>query len=180
MKNKAIFLDRDGVLNRVTVVDGVPQSAKSLSEFIMFDDVPDALDALKKMGFLLIVITNQPDVARGTIKKEAVEDIHHYLKKKFPIDAIYSCYHDNKDACDCRKPKSGLITDAAKYYNISLRSSFVIGDRWKDMLAGKNAQCRTIFLDAGYAETKKHTVVADCVVRSLKEAVEWISALTSE
>lgn len=177
MNNKAIFLDRDGVLNHVTVVNGVPQAAKSLSELIIFDDAYDALCALKKMGYMLIVVTNQPDVVRGTIKKETIESMHAYLKEKLPIDAIYVCYHDNNDQCDCRKPKPGLITTAAQLNDIVLKNSFVIGDRWKDIEAGKNANCQTIFLDAGYAETIKYTVKADCVVRSLKDAVAWISTL---
>src|SRR3990167_292153 len=128
MKNKAIFLDRDGVINHATIIDGVPQAARSLSEFIIVNDAYDALHALKKMGYLLIVVTNQPDVTRGKIKKETVEGIHAYLKEKLPIDAIYVCYHDNKDVCDCRKPKAGLITAAAQLYNVALKNSFIIGD----------------------------------------------------
>ena len=173
-KNRAVFLDRDGVLNAVTVVNGVPNPPHSVSEVIIPEDALQSLQRLKSVGYQLIVVTNQPDVVRGKTKKETVEAINDYLKNKLPIDAIYVCYHDNFDDCDCRKPKPGLITHAAKTHQLDLSQSFMIGDRWKDIAAGNNAKCKTIFLDASYGESIDRTVVADYIVTSLNAATNCI------
>src|SRR5262245_42336585 len=130
--NRAVFLDRDGVLIEAVVKNGKPFPPDSWLKTRILPNVPAALEQLKEGGFLLIVITNQPDVARGEQKKEVVEHIHSGLRSQLPLDDIYVCYHDDSDQCDCRKPKTGMILEAAQRHSIDLPSSFVIGDRAKD------------------------------------------------
>lgn len=171
--NRAVFLDRDGVLNRAIVRNGRPHPPAGLSELQVLAGVPEALAALKAAGFLLIGITNQPDVARGTQKREAVEAINAALLAALPLNEILVCYHDDAEGCDCRKPHPGLLTRAAMKYNIDLSSSFMIGDRWKDIEAGRHAGCATILIEYGYAENGLKSI-PDYRVHSLSEAVAWI------
>src|SRR4051812_30433549 len=101
----AVFLDRDGVINRTTVRDGVPHPPNSVEEVELLPGVADALGRLAAAGLPLIVVTNQPDVARGAQTREEVERINHFLASRLPLTAVYVCYHDNADRCECRKPK---------------------------------------------------------------------------
>jgi len=172
--NRAVFLDRDGVINQAILIDGKPTSPMTLKELIIRDDAFDALTRLKRAHYLLIVVTNQPDVARQKISKQLIEQFHTHLRSKLPIDQIFVCYHDDSDHCDCRKPKPGLLLQAVKPYHIDLSASFMIGDRWRDVQAGKKAGCQTIFLDRGYAESKNHDIPADFTTPSLSEAVNII------
>jgi len=103
-------------------------------------------------GYLLIVVTNQPDVARGTQTREVVESINQFLLDNLPIEKVYTCYHDNADGCDCRKPKPGLLLQAAREYDIDLNSSYMVGDRWSDIEAGNASGCKTIYIHYGYEE----------------------------
>lgn len=151
-KVKAVFLDRDGVLNKSVIVDGKPYPPKSVIELVIPEGVKEGLKQLKELGYLLIVITNQPDVARGTTPIKIVDDINNYLKQELILDDIFCCFHDNVDNCECRKPKPGMIFTAAKKWNIDLESSFMVGDRWRDIETGKNAGVKTIFIDFGYKE----------------------------
>lgn len=169
---KAIFLDRDGVLNKVVIKHGKPYPPANLQELIIPDDVPQALLRLKQAGYLLIGATNQPDVARGTTLKETVEAINAKLMSELPLNEIRVCYHDDNDQCDCRKPLPGLITQAAHEYGIDLSQSFLIGDRWKDIEAGRRAGCKTIWLDYKYNE--KAASGQDFVAFSLSHAVDCI------
>ena len=170
---KAVFLDRDGVLNRVIVRDGKPYPPASLAELEILPDVPEALAALKKHGFLLLVVTNQPDVARGKQRRVVVESMHAALQTALPIDDFFVCYHDDADACDCRKPKPGLLLQAVDKYKLELNTCYLIGDRWRDIEAAQAAGCATAWIDRNYAErgpSKPSTVrVASC-----GEAVRWI------
>lgn len=150
--NKAVFLDRDGVINQVNLIDGKPFPPKNLSELKLLPNVNDALEILKNAGFFLIVITNQPDVSRGKVNVAEVENINKFLKKTLPIDDIFTCYHDDNDNCKCRKPQPGNLIHAGKIYGINLEQSFMIGDRWRDIEAGKNAGCKTFFIDCNYNE----------------------------
>lgn len=152
---KAIFFDRDGVINVPLIKDNKPYPPPSLSKFEFSYKIPELLSFLKENRFLCFIFTNQPDVARGTQTKESVEEINSYIMKRLPIDKIYTCYHDSKDNCNCRKPKPGMILEAVKEYGIELSKSFVIGDRWRDIEAGVNASCRTIFIDYHYSEELK-------------------------
>lgn len=172
MKNRAVFLDRDGVINRAIVRDGKPYPPASLDELEILHGVPEALYKLKSANYKLIVITNQPDVARGTMKRETVELIHKHMLKTLPIDNIRSCFHDSQDNCDCRKPKAGAIFSAAIEFEIDLTNSFMIGDRWRDIEAGQSAGCHTFFIDYGYLETQPSS--PNHIVKSLNEATDII------
>lgn len=170
-KLRAVFLDRDGVISHSVVKNGKPYPPSCIEELRIIDGVPEALDRLKRAGFSLICVTNQPDVARGTQKLEVVEAIHMHLQKLLPLDAIYVCYEDGDDV-PRRKPNPGMIIDAAQQHNIHLKSSFMVGDRWRDIDAGHNAGCKTIFIDYGYNESLR--VRPEKVVKSLIESVDWI------
>lgn len=173
MGNVAIFLDRDGVINRSMVRDGKPYPPASLEEFEL---IPGAVDSLKKLagaGYLLIGVTNQPDVARGSQSREAVEAINSRIKTELPVTAIFSCYHDNKDNCPCRKPKPGLILQGAHEYDIDLAKSWMVGDRWKDILAGQAAGLRTVFVDYHYNETYSGPP-ADVMIEDMASLAEII------
>ena len=149
---RAVFLDRDGVLNRPIVRSGKPYPPAALEEFEILPDAPEGVERLRQLGFWLFVVTNQPDVARGTQRRSTVEAMHNKLRDALQLNYFYVCYHDDGDACDCRKPKPGLLLSAAAEHNISLSESYMIGDRWRDIDCGHAAACRTIFIDRGYAE----------------------------
>jgi D-glycero-D-manno-heptose 1,7-bisphosphate phosphatase len=168
---KAVFLDRDGVINRAVVRDGKPHPPDSIEDLEVLAGVPDALRKLRGAGFRLIVVTNQPDVARGTQTREAVEAIHARLTAELAVDEVVACYHDG-DACDCRKPKPGALIDAANRHGVELERSFMVGDRWRDIEAGQRAGCRCLFVDHGYAE--QQPVGSFVRVPSLAAAAEWI------
>ena len=172
-KTRAVFLDRDGVLNRAIVKNGKPYPPSNPEELEIPEDVPQCLQDLKKAGFLLIGITNQPDVSRGTQKKETVEAIHSGLIRALPLERIFVCYHDDRDSCSCRKPLPGLLLQAAEEYGIDLPSSFIIGDRWKDVEAGKRAGCTAVFIDYEYTDQKTMRP-PDYWAHSLTEAVRCI------
>src|SRR5262245_22110712 len=143
MKYKAVFLDRDGVLNEAVVKDGKPYPPALPKDLHVFPDAARSLARLKELEFLLIVVTNQPDVARGRQTKENCESINNLLHKELPLDDVYTCFHDSADSCDCRKPKPGLMIRAAQKYGINLKESYLVGDRWRDIDAGANAGCKT-------------------------------------
>lgn len=165
---RAVFLDRDGVINKSIVRAGRPYPPASVAELEILPGVPDALERLKGGGFVLIVVSNQPDVARGTTSRSEVEAINRKLACALPIDEFRMCYHDNDDDCDCRKPKPGMLLKAARERKIDLVSSYMVGDRWRDIEAGKCAGCRTFFIDYGYDEKLSETF--DYRVKSLWEA----------
>jgi D-glycero-D-manno-heptose 1,7-bisphosphate phosphatase len=171
-KRRAVFLDRDGVINRAAVRDGKPYPPACVEELEVLPGVAGALGRLKAAGYLLIVVTNQPDVARGTQSRAMVEAIHTRLASILPIDEFRACYHDDHDACACRKPKPGMLLDAARARGVDLHASVMVGDRWRDVEAGAQAGCATVFLDRGYAERKPEK--PDAVFGSLPEAAEWI------
>jgi D-glycero-D-manno-heptose 1,7-bisphosphate phosphatase len=152
MMRSAVFLDRDGVINRAVIRDGKPYPPASLRDLEILPQVPEALSAMKAQGYSLVVVTNQPDVARGTSSRELVDRIHERLKSTLDLDAILTCFHDNADACECRKPKPGLLLQAARALDIDLTSSFMVGDRRSDVEAGRRAGCRTLFIDRSYDE----------------------------
>lgn len=170
---RAVFLDRDGVLNEVVLHAGKPHPPASLAELRLIPGVEACLADLKRLGFLLIVVTNQPDVARGTQTAAAVNEMHAFLASCLPLDDICVCFHDDDNRCTCRKPKPGLVLQAAQKYGIEVRESFLIGDRWRDIEAGQRAHCRTVFINTGYAE-KLPDVPANFEATSLRDAVDWI------
>ncbi|MES2206982.1 MAG: HAD family hydrolase [Pseudomonadota bacterium] len=170
--HKAIFLDRDGVINQTYIFDSKPYPPKNINELIILPKTAESLLKLSKAGYKLIIVTNQPDVARGIINKKEVDDIHHYLLLTLQLDAIFTCFHDDDQKCKCRKPLPGLIVNAARIYNIDLKQSYVIGDRWKDIEAGHQAGCVTFFIDYQYNERKP--AYSTTLVNSLQEAAHII------
>jgi D-glycero-D-manno-heptose 1,7-bisphosphate phosphatase len=164
----AVFLDRDGVINKSIVRSGQPYPPSSVAELEILPGVPEALVRLKAAGFLLIVVSNQPDVARGTTARADVETINASLGQALPIDEFRVCYHDGSDGCDCRKPKPGMLLAAAHERRLDLAGSYMVGDRWRDVEAGRRAGCKTFFIDYGYDE--KQPGAYDYRVKSLWEA----------
>lgn len=152
--------------------DGKPYPPKNLREMEILPGVKTALDNLQSAGYLLIVVTNQPDVARGTTKKESVDEINMALAKALPINEFRTCFHMDSDNCSCRKPRPGALLSAAKLHDINLTQSFMVGDRWRDIEAGQRAGCRTCFIDYGYRE--KQPQIADFYALSLLEASKII------
>lgn len=173
---RAVFLDRDGVLNDALVRNGKPFSPLSVAQVVIPPDVPDATARLRSNGFRLVMVTNQPNIARGTQSRESVDEINKYLQQRLGIDAIEVCDHDDADNCDCRKPKPGMLTRAAKRDDIALAESFMIGDRWRDIEAGHRAGCRTILIGDGYGERVYSP--ADAAFANLSDATTWILAQT--
>jgi D-glycero-D-manno-heptose 1,7-bisphosphate phosphatase len=170
---RAVFLDRDGVINRAVVRDGIPYPPATLSELEILPGVSDALKKLHAADYLLIVVTNQPDVARGATKKVDIELMNAQLSSQLSLDDIKTCYHDWSDGCLCRKPLPGALLEAAKEYNIDLTKSFMVGDRWRDIEAGQRAGCKTFFVNYCYAEQQPE--MPDFVVSSLLEAQKIIT-----
>ncbi len=171
---RAVFLDRDGVINRSIVREGKAYPPASLAEFELLPGVGEAVAALRAAGFLVIVATNQPDVAAGRQRRETVEAMHARLRAELALDDIRVCYHDDRDRCACRKPLPGMLLDAARRWDIALAESYMVGDRWRDVAAGRAAGCLTAFVDYGYAERRPEA--PDVVVESLAEACRWILA----
>lgn len=169
---RAVFLDRDGVINRAFVREGRSYPPASLDEVEILPQVGLALTKLKTAGYFLIVVTNQPDVATGKTSKLVVDQINSYLGNSLPIDEFRTCYHDDQDDCQCRKPLPGSLLDAAIEHQIDLNNSFMIGDRWRDVEAGAAAGCKTFFINYGYQE--KQPNFPDFIVSSLAEAAEII------
>lgn len=172
----AVFLDRDGTLNVQVIRDGKPFPPSSLAEFRLFDDVPAACRALHAAGFVLVVVTNQPDVGRGEQTQAAVEAMHVKLRTLVPeIAAIEVCYDPGRgENSRRRKPAPGMILDAAAALGLDLARSWIVGDRWRDIDCGKRAAVRTVFLDFGYAEALQES--PDFVARSFGEAAAIILA----
>ena len=171
---RAVFLDRDGVLTRALVRDGNAYAPVTPAEMEIDEEAAGALARLKAAGFLLIVVTNQPDVARGVIRRADVEAMHRTLRAALPLDDCRVCYHDDGDGCDCRKPLPGMLRRAAAEHGIDLARSFMVGDRWRDVDAGAAAGCRTVWIDRGYRE-RAPGHAADARVESLAGAAQWIA-----
>lgn len=177
---RAVFLDRDGVINRPIVRDGRPYPPIRIEEFEMLPGVAEACARLKSAGFLLIVATNQPDVGRGTLACETVEAIHAKMSAALPLDRIDACYDAGTahgQPSEFRKPAPGMLLRAARELAIDLRQSWMIGDRWRDIDCGAAAGCRTVFIDLGYDEPLRAT--PDFRVRDLPEAADIIIRTTS-
>ncbi len=172
----AVFLDRDGVLNRPVIRDGLPFPPANADEFVLYPDVVEGCARLREAGFILVVVTNQPDVGRGTQTREAVDAVNAALQEALPVlDGIEVCFHGGDrcgESCDCRKPKPGMVLRAAARLNIDLDRSFLIGDRWRDVDCAHAAGCRAVFIDHGYREALREK--PDYVVATFHEAVNAI------
>lgn len=169
---RAVFLDRDGVLNRVTLRNGRPLPPANLDALEIPPEVPGVLTKLASVGFRLIVVTNQPDVARGRQSRAIVEQINAALAAALPLNEFRVCYHDGGDRCTCRKPAPGLLLAAARDYNLDMGSCYMVGDRWRDVEAAQRAGCRALFIDYSYNERRPRPPFV--VVGSLSQAAELI------
>ena len=174
---RAVFLDRDGVLNAPVIREGKPYPPDSLAALKILPGVDEALSSLRAAGYLNIVVTNQPDVATGKQRIEVVEAMHDRLLRELPLDGVKVCYHTDDQKCDCRKPKAGMLLQAAKDHDIDLPRSFLVGDRWRDVAAGQAVGCRCFFVDYGYDE--KRPEMPYVPVKSLPEAVALILSHSS-
>ena len=170
---RAVFLDRDGVINQAIVRDGKPYPPSGVGELKLVAGAAEALRDLKQAGFLLIVVTNQPDIARGTQDRAAVDAIHQALRETLPLDDFFVCPHDDSDQCDCRKPLPGLLLRAAEKYGIDMPRSFMVGDRWRDVDAGASAGCASVWIDYDYRE-KLPVAEPSATVDSIRSAADWI------
>jgi D-glycero-D-manno-heptose 1,7-bisphosphate phosphatase len=172
MRPPAVFLDRDGVLNRAIVRDGKPYPPASLAELEIAAGAAAALARLKAAGYRLVVVTNQPDVATGRQQRAVVESINDALSQALPVDEIRVCYHDDAQQCGCRKPAPGLLTEPPLH---DLAASIIVGDRWRDIEAGYRAQLRaTVLIESGYDE---RYVRPHHATDSIEKAADWILAL---
>ena len=169
---RAVFLDRDGVLNQAVVVDGRPHPPSSASDVVVLDGVAEACRRLHADGWLLLVVTNQPDIARGAATRAEVDAINAVVTADLPVAEVVMCVHDDADACACRKPAAGMLLEAAERWDIDLGRSVMVGDRWRDVEAGRRAGTTTIFVDRGYDE--RGPDAPDHVVSSLPEAAAVI------
>jgi D-glycero-D-manno-heptose 1,7-bisphosphate phosphatase len=167
-----IFFDRDGVLNEAILRNGSPYPPSDLSELVITNGARAALEELKREGFLLIVVTNQPDIARGKANRAEVDKINARLAAILPLDALEVCEHDDREQCDCRKPKPGMILHAREKLGVDLADSFMVGDRWRDIEAGRRAGCRTILIGDGHGETFPSAPTIN--LASLPDAASWI------
>ncbi|HUY23050.1 MAG TPA: HAD family hydrolase [Acidimicrobiales bacterium] len=168
----AVFLDRDGVLNEAVVREGKPYPPQSPDEVVVVPGMGAACARMREHGFVLVVVTNQPDVARGRQTAAGVEAINAVLRAEVPLDAVYVCLHDNEDGCRCRKPRPGMLLAAAEDLSLALGRSFMVGDRWSDIAAGRRAGCRTVYIDRGYQEQRP--IAPDHVVGHPVEALDWV------
>lgn len=168
--NRAVFLDRDGVINRVVLKDGKPFSPRTLKEFVLRDDIASFLSKSRRARFLNIVITNQPDISRGLMVEGELEKMNDYIRTHLPIDDILVCPHDDTDNCLCRKPKAGMLLRASRKWGINLKTTFFIGDQQKDIDAGRKVGCRTILIDCPYNKD----VNCDYRVYNLDSAIDII------
>jgi D-glycero-D-manno-heptose 1,7-bisphosphate phosphatase len=164
----AVFLDRDGVLNEVVMRGETPCPPARVEDMQLLPGVAAACAHLRAAGYPLVVVTNQPDVARGTQTRERVEAINARVKDLLPVEDVLTCYHDDPDGCVCRKPKPGLLLQAAARFALSLPGSVMIGDRWSDVEAGRAAGARTIYIDRGYGQ--RHRCTPDRVAADLPAA----------
>jgi histidinol-phosphate phosphatase family protein len=179
MKTKCIFLDRDGVINEKAPKDDY---IKSWNEFEFLHGVKEAIKRLNKAGFLVIVITNQRGVAKGLMTEEDLKDIHTKLIKELKksgarIDSIYYCPHDEKDNCNCRKPKIGMFLKAKEDFNIDLNKSWLVGDSNSDIIAGQKAGCKTILINKKLYKNRiliYKYIKYNFIVSNLKEAINKI------
>lgn len=171
-QRRAVFLDRDGVIAVPEFRAGRSFAPRRIEDFKLYPKAAESLQRLKRAGFLLAVITNQPDVGNGLVSRSEVDAMHEFLTRELPVDAVKACFHRQDDHCDCRKPKPGMILEAAGELDVDLKTSFMVGDRWSDIAAGSAAGCATVFIDLGYEERVPDA--PDHVVHSIAEAADVI------
>jgi D-glycero-D-manno-heptose 1,7-bisphosphate phosphatase len=154
---RAVFLDRDGVINRATERDGKPYPPRTIADFEIYPEVPGACAQLKAAGFILVVATNQPDVGRGTLDQAIVEKIHAHMISVLPIDRVEVCYHPGhgQSNCDCRKPKPGMVRAIGKRFETGLKGVPIVGDSLRDLQAGYVLGCTPYLVLTGKGQKTK-------------------------
>lgn len=172
-KNRAVFLDRDGVIVIPHFREGRSFAVQTMDEFQIYPEAAQALSRLKKAGFLLIVVTNQPDMGKGLISEKIMEDMNQKLRSSLPLDDIKICPHTREEKCACRKPKPGLLKAAAQAFDIDCQRSYMIGDRDSDIVAGQSIGCCSVFIDLRYSAEKKPKN-PDYTSKNLSSATDWI------
>jgi D-glycero-D-manno-heptose 1,7-bisphosphate phosphatase len=172
VRRRAVFLDRDGVINRAVMREGKPYSPRSVDALEILPGVPQALERLRSAGYLNVVVTNQPDVGAGKLARSTVEAMHAHLQEKLRIDAVKVCYHTEAENCACRKPRPGMILEASHELGIDVGKSYLVGDRWRDIGAAQAAGCQALFIDYRYAEKLPDKPYV--AVNSLAEAAQFI------
>ena len=175
VRDRAVFLDRDGVLNRAVVRDGKPYPPTSLEDLAFETGARESVARLRDAGFVTICITNQPDVARGTLARSRADEINRRVVDELGLDDLIACFHDDADRCDCRKPKPGMLIEGTRRWNVDLRESYMVGDRWRDVDAGRAAGCRTILLERNWPE-RRAAGEPDARLGTITEAARWILA----
>ena len=143
----AVFLDRDGVINEAIERDGKRHSPMSSSEFAFIHGIEAAFDALQSLQIPIVVVTNQPEVARGRLNTDALTVMHQLISDRFEVTDIVFCPHDDADRCACRKPKPGMILSSCARHGLDPGRSVMVGDQRKDIEAGFAAGCRTILVN---------------------------------
>lgn len=176
-RSAAVFLDRDGVLNRAVVTGGIPRGPAGVEDLELLPGVEAACASLSAAGLPLVVVTNQPDIARGQLDPAVVDAQHRVLRDRLPLLDVLVCPHDDADGCACRKPAPGMLVEASTRHGLDLDASVMVGDRWRDVGAGTAAGCRTVFVDHGYDEQE---VDPDLTVAALHDAVPWILEVTAQ
>mgnify|MGYP001399835327 CR=1 FL=1 len=171
---KTIFLDRDGVINIPNIVDSKPYAPRKFHDFVLYDGIEDLLSYFRRLGYLLLVVTNQPDIGNKLMDVKELYKMHNFLCSVLPIMEVIVCPHSQTDDCKCRKPKAGMISEAIKKYDIDVAQSWLIGDRWSDILAGASAGLRTIFVDRHYSESLLKSIESDYRVEKLEQIYETI------
>lgn len=169
---RAVFMDRDGVLNEPFVRDGIPHPPRSMADLVLLPGVEEACSALRAAGWLLIVATNQPEIARGTLGRRSVDAVNHHLRQHLRLDDVMVCPHDDADQCACRKPRDGMLREAAARWSVDLSASYMVGDRWRDIEAGRRAGCITVHVDRQYDERRPEA--PNFVVSALPQAADVI------
>jgi D-glycero-D-manno-heptose 1,7-bisphosphate phosphatase len=181
-RRRAVFLDRDGVVNANVVIGGRPVAPRRLEDFRLLPGAAAAIRRLRRAGFFVCIATNQPDIGNRLVNPSAVAAMHARLRRMVRLDALLMCPHRQDEGCSCRKPKPGLLLAAAKRHRLDLARSYMIGDRNSDVLAGVAAGCYTIFIHRGCSESRRYLLTADYIARSLSEAAHivlsrWIRGL---
>jgi D-glycero-D-manno-heptose 1,7-bisphosphate phosphatase len=170
--NKSVFFDRDGIINKALVKNNKPYSPLTVKEFKFTDYIKLGCEALERAGFFLFIVTNQPEISRGNLQQNELNLINLLIYQTLPVKEILVCPHSHEDLCSCRKPSAKMISDAANSYNIDLKNSWLIGDRWKDIDCGFKAGCKTIFVDYNYDEILKEK--PNFIVSSVSSAINII------
>ena len=177
-KIKALFLDRDGIVSKKL---GIGEYVTSLDDFEFIPDIFKIIKVAHKKGYSIVIVTNQKCIARGLVSSKTVESINDYMVKEVynntnvKILRVYVCPHNDKHNCSCRKPKAGMIINAANRYNIDLKSSFMVGDSFRDIQAGNTAGCKTIWINDEKTEEKEN--IADYLIKSIKLFTEQVNEI---